>query len=251
MKKYMAVTMLALVLSPALAAQQASPPPYKAEMQGPVERPSTGNFVGEPGISPELMTEGFLAAHPDLRWRREGLHAYTNKRYDEAMQYFLRAARYGDKKLFDRLHHDAKQATERAERARLLRALGGFTDPALVKEALAITLTNEFELRKAADLLRGGMADPRTRMITYDFTKQHFDEISAKLPAPFRPYMAYFAVGMCDDALAPDIKAFLEPRMKAVEGGEHALTQAMEQLSLCSAGRKAQAPAVAAFFAKQ
>ena len=41
----MAVTMLALVLSPALAAQQASPPPYKAEMQGPVERPSTGNFV--------------------------------------------------------------------------------------------------------------------------------------------------------------------------------------------------------------
>ena len=97
MKKYTAVTMLALVLSPALAAQQASPPPYKAELQGPVERPSAGNFVGEPGISPELMTEGFLAAHPDLRWRREGLHAYTNKRYDEAMQYFLRAARYGDK----------------------------------------------------------------------------------------------------------------------------------------------------------
>lgn len=43
------------------------------------------------------MTEGFLSAHPDLRWRREGLHAYANKRYDEAMSYFLRAARYADK----------------------------------------------------------------------------------------------------------------------------------------------------------
>jgi len=161
------------------------------------------------------------------------------------------AARHGDKKLFDRLHHDAKEAKERADRARLLRALGGFTDPALVKEALAITLTDEFELRDAAGLLQGGMADPRTRMITYEFTKQHFDEISAKLPAMFRPYMAYFAVELCDDAMAPEIKTFLEPRMKPLDGGPQALTKAMEELSLCSAGRKAQAPAVAAFFAKQ
>src|SRR5687768_9687877 len=65
-------------------------PPHEVKLQAPMERPTKGNFVGEPGISPELMTEGFLAAHPDLRWRREGLHAYANKRYDEAMQYFLR-----------------------------------------------------------------------------------------------------------------------------------------------------------------
>jgi hypothetical protein len=84
----------ALLASPAFAQ---APPPHVAEQQPPVERPTQGNFVGEPGISPELMTEGFLSAHPDLRWRREGLHAYANKRYDEAMQYFLRAARYADK----------------------------------------------------------------------------------------------------------------------------------------------------------
>ena len=120
-----------------------------------------------------------------------------------------------------------------------------------MKQALALTLTDEFELREAAGLLQGGMADPRTRMITYEFTKQHFDEISAKLPPMFRPYMAYFAVAMCDDTMAPDIKAFLEPRMKPLDGGPQALTKAMEQLSLCSAERKAQTPAVAAFFAKQ
>ena len=87
--------LLASLAFPALAAE--APPPHKAELQGPIERPALGNFVGEPGISAELMTEGFLSAHPDLRWRRDGLHAYTNKRYDEAMQYFLRAARYADK----------------------------------------------------------------------------------------------------------------------------------------------------------
>lgn len=74
-----------------------SPSPQKAEWRAPVERPKQGNFVGEPGISPELMTEGFLSAHPDLRWRREALHAYANKRYDQAMEYFLRAARHADK----------------------------------------------------------------------------------------------------------------------------------------------------------
>lgn len=97
MKKYMAATMLVLASAHALAAQQEGTPPPKAEWQGPVERPKQGNFVGEPGISPELMTEGFLSAHPDLRWRREGLHAYANQNYGEAMQYFQRAARYADK----------------------------------------------------------------------------------------------------------------------------------------------------------
>lgn len=97
MKKYMAATMLVLASAHVLAAQQESAQPAKAEWQGPVERPKQGSFVGEPGISPELMTEGFLSAHPDLRWRREGQHSYANKNYDEAMQYFLRAARYADK----------------------------------------------------------------------------------------------------------------------------------------------------------
>ncbi|MBV8762709.1 MAG: ERAP1-like C-terminal domain-containing protein, partial [Deltaproteobacteria bacterium] len=161
------------------------------------------------------------------------------------------AARYGDQKLFDRIHKDALAAKDRTERVRLIRALGSFSDPAIVKQALAIALTNEFELREASGLLQGGMQDPRTRELTFTFVKDHFDDIEAKLPPMFRPYMAYFAVGLCDDSRTAEIKGFLEPRMKKLDGGEHALAQAMEQLSLCSAQRKAQTPAVAAFFAKQ
>ena len=97
--KLQKVTLLALMVAPmaAMAGTAESPPPFKAELEDPVERPKRGNYVGEPGIPAEVLTEGFLSAHPDLRWRREALHAYTNKRYDEAMQYFLRAARYADK----------------------------------------------------------------------------------------------------------------------------------------------------------
>jgi hypothetical protein len=67
------------------------------ELQPPVERPVMGNYVGEPGIPPQMMTAGFLSGHPDVRWRREALHSYSRKEYDIALDQFLRAARYGDK----------------------------------------------------------------------------------------------------------------------------------------------------------
>jgi hypothetical protein len=44
-----------------------------------------------------MNSEGFLAAHPDLRWRREGVWALEAGNGQEAVAYFRRAARYGDK----------------------------------------------------------------------------------------------------------------------------------------------------------
>jgi hypothetical protein len=91
---------LTFFLLPAAAQAEDStgkPPPFEVEWQPPVDLPTYGKYVGEPGIPPEVLTEGFLADHPDIRWRREGLHSFTNKQYDRAMQQFLRAARYADK----------------------------------------------------------------------------------------------------------------------------------------------------------
>lgn len=48
-------------------------------------------------VDPAMLTEGFLAAHPDLRWRLEGLHAYEAKDFGVAMTRLLRAARHADK----------------------------------------------------------------------------------------------------------------------------------------------------------
>ncbi len=90
---------LATTLLAACAAATAAPSGAVRLLQweGPVDRPVFGSYVGEPDIAPELLTEGFLAAHPDIRWRREGLHAFHNKRYDEALDCFRRAATYADK----------------------------------------------------------------------------------------------------------------------------------------------------------
>ena len=161
------------------------------------------------------------------------------------------AARYGDQKLFDRLHAEAKKTTERADRERLLRALGAFTDPKLVDQALALVLTDEFDLRESSGLLQSAIGDPRSRMTAYHFVENHFDEIMAKLPQMYRPYMAFFAVALCDEAEKPKVEAFLKPKIEPLDGGPRALAQALEQLSLCAAERKAQAPGVEAFLKRQ
>jgi hypothetical protein len=50
-----------------------------------------------PQIDPAMLTEGFLAAHPDLRWRAEGVRDYAAGRYEVALSELKRAARYADK----------------------------------------------------------------------------------------------------------------------------------------------------------
>jgi hypothetical protein len=51
----------------------------------------------EEKIDPAVLTEGFLAAHPDLRWRAEGIRSYERKDYTVALAEFRRAAYHGDK----------------------------------------------------------------------------------------------------------------------------------------------------------
>jgi alanyl aminopeptidase len=161
------------------------------------------------------------------------------------------AARYGDQKLYDRLHADAKKTSDRHERGRLLGAMGAFTDSKLVDQALALVLTDEFDLRESFGVVEGVFADPRSRVRAWQFFQAHFDDILKKLPEAYRPYMAYVAVSVCDGDRRVEIESFLKPKIEPLNGGPRALAQAMEQLELCSAAKKAQTPGVVAFLKKQ
>jgi alanyl aminopeptidase len=161
------------------------------------------------------------------------------------------AAHYGDQKLFDRIHKDAKAAEDRQQRGRLLGALGSFTDAKLVAQAMAISITDEFELREALALLQGGFSDRHTREQAHDFIVKNFDVISAKLPEPFRQYMAFSFVPLCDDTRKAEFEKFYKGKLDKVDGGPKAVAQALEALSLCAAAKKAQTPGVIAFLKRQ
>jgi cytosol alanyl aminopeptidase len=161
------------------------------------------------------------------------------------------AARYGDQKLFDRMHADAKKATDRQERGRLLGAMSNFIDPKIVNQAMAIAMTDEFELREALGLLQGGLGERQTREAAFAFVKEHFDQIQAKLPVPYRPYMAFTFVALCDDSRKAELEAFFRPKIEKLDGGPRVMDQALEALTLCAAQRKAQTPGVVAFLKRQ
>jgi len=161
------------------------------------------------------------------------------------------AAHYGDQKLFDRLHKEAKAAEERGLKQRYLSAMGAFVDPKIVSQAMAIAVTDEFELREAMGLLQGGFSDRRTRKQAYEFMTKNIDALIKKLPEPFRPYIAYTFVPLCDDSRKAEFEAFFKPRLEKIDGGPKALVQALEALSLCAAARTAQTPGVVAFLKRQ
>lgn len=71
---------LALFLSmPVVASCQSQPPTHA------------------PDFALVVNDAGFLGAHPDLRWRKEGMMALNDGRPHEAFTYFRRAGRYADK----------------------------------------------------------------------------------------------------------------------------------------------------------
>src|SRR5262249_30348511 len=65
------------------------------------------------------------------------------------------AARSGDRAFFDKLHAEAKKATDRHDRGQILGAIGAFRDPAIAKSALQIVAGNEFDPRESTDILWG------------------------------------------------------------------------------------------------
>jgi hypothetical protein len=82
-----------------IAAQAASATVADFELPPIQSVPQAGYDVSafEP-IDPEIIySEGYLTAHPDQRFRLLGNNARNSGRYQEALKYFRRAARYADK----------------------------------------------------------------------------------------------------------------------------------------------------------
>ena len=157
------------------------------------------------------------------------------------------AARHGDLALFDRLRAAARQEKNEDILNTLLFALGSFPDPEIAKKALPIVLTDEFDNRQSLDILFGVAQSPQTRDLAYDFVKQNWDALIAKLPTDSGSFLPYVAVGYCDDVHQQDAAAFFQGRSTKYTGGPRNLAQMLEEIDLCVAFKKAQQPSVTEF----
>lgn len=165
------------------------------------------------------------------------------------------AARHGDRALFDRFRAQARKETDEDLQRTLLYVMGAFRDPAMVKIALPLILTDEFDSRQSLGILFGaaglfGGARPETRDTAYDFVKQNWDALVAKLPTDFGASLPFVAGGYCDNEHRSDVEHFFKDRSTKYAGGPRNLDQVLESISLCAASKSANEASVAEFLRK-
>ena len=162
------------------------------------------------------------------------------------------AAEHGDRALFDRLEAAAKKERDPRIRRTIIGALGSFRNPELSKAAMALVLTEEFDIRESMfPLLFGPGAYLETRDLPFAFVKEHLDALVAKLP---REVGGDFAAGLprvggsfCDADRRAALASFFQERVKQYTGGPRNLAMTLEGIDLCIARRKVLGPELADF----
>ena len=203
-------------------------------------RPSLLRLVGEDGEDPELGKQARALVETWLT-DKSSLQA------DVVGPALTIAAATSDAALFDKLLAAAKATPERADRTRLLGALGRFRQPELLQRALGLTLTDDFDPRETAFVLRGVAQRPRGAQLAFEFVKANLAAIEGHMPRNFAAGIPSMFVSLCDDAKAQEIEAAFGDAAKKASGGPRRLTQAIEALHSCAAFRKAQAGSAAQF----
>jgi len=157
---------------------------------------------------------------------------------------------HGDRALYDRFLAAAKATSDGRERERLLGALGGFRDPALIKASFDLVLGSEFSILETGRLMTAGVDNPQTRRLVYDLVTANYDALAAKIPGGYAAYLSGVGAALCDPAMRKEVEDFFTPRTAKLPGGPRILAQSLEGMDLCIANREAQRPGVEAFLKK-
>jgi hypothetical protein len=154
---------------------------------------------------------------------------------DSVFSVLFSAASTGDRALFTELMSRVRKEEQPEKRQLLLAVLGGFRDPQLVREALALTVDGTFPARDAMSLLFTSVNGRETRATAYAFVKENFDTLLQRLGAQQAGALFMMPSFFCDKASRDDAQAFLAPRASRVDGAPMVLSRALERVDLCIA----------------
>ncbi|MBV9180741.1 MAG: ERAP1-like C-terminal domain-containing protein, partial [Acidobacteria bacterium] len=145
----------------------------------------------------------------------------------------------------------AKKESDEAVQFLILHALSQFRQPRLEKDSMAFMLGNEFDVHQSlAALLGFGSFAPGDRDVAYDFIKQNWNALMAKLPSDSGAILPRVAAIYCDTQHRADAEEFFRTRATQFSGGPRNLAQALETISICEANKKANQPSVAEFLSR-
>jgi alanyl aminopeptidase len=152
---------------------------------------------------------------------------------------------------FDALEARLRASEDDVDRRRLLRALAASRDPVLAARARALALDPVLRASEVWTPLYRQSKDTETRDATWRWIEENFDALVARAGSVQSGWMPWLAAGFCDAARGDEVRAFLEPRIEAIDGGPRNLAGSLEAIRLCAALVAQQAPSTAEFFAER
>jgi alanyl aminopeptidase len=195
-----------------------------------LSRPWLVRMVAVEGKEPTLRAKSLTMAKSWLK-DRKSVHA------DLVSSVLSTAADSGDAEFHDALIAAVKTEKDRADRGRILNALSGFRDPALVKSQLALALDKDLDAREGMQVLWGASWDYRTRPIALEFLKDNWDALVARMPEDSASSLVWMGGSACDEKTRDEVKKYFDGRSTKFLGGQREFDQAMEGVDLCIAWR--------------
>ncbi len=150
------------------------------------------------------------------------------------------AVQEGDEPFFDLLVKLLKESNDSLLRDRILTALGKADGSLLAQKALALSLDPTLRVNEIAIPLEQQLKQMETRESAWEFLKQNFDSLTARLSPTDGGALPRLAESFCSEARASDVEQFFASRIKTFPGGERSLRRCLEYIRICAA--KASAP---------
>jgi alanyl aminopeptidase len=160
------------------------------------------------------------------------------------------AAQEGGRPVFDRLVAFLRTSRDAQVRGRVLRALGGITDPVLAARARDLLLDPLLRASELVGLVFAHLGRTENREGFWRWLQANFGALLARLPATARGRLPIWGAFFCSEDRAQEAKRFFAPRMDRLPGGPRNLERALEINLLCAARVRAHGESARAFFAR-
>jgi len=157
------------------------------------------------------------------------------------------AVQDGDATFFDHVLRLFENADDALLRSRLLSALAHTKDPDLSARVRALALDERLRLNEVTTPLRVQMGMNETREPTWNWVKEHFEELRGRLEDG-AGRLPRVGGAFCSEEKAEEVEAFFRQRAEALPGGPRTLANTLEQIRLCAARVETHRESAVSFF---
>ncbi len=146
----------------------------------------------------------------------------------------LASIRQGAARLFE-LRAAARTARIPQDRNLAIRSMGMFEDPAILRAALDLTLTDEIKVSEMGYVFGPAGSRRAGREVLYAWEKENWTALLVRLPGSLSHGLAGAAASACTSGARDDAKTFFTAAMASIEGAKRPLAEALEWADLCVA----------------